>query len=281
MPSATETLHALGVEPVGITRFCDAAGANGPQVVGGTKNPDLAAIVALAPDLVVVNDEENRVEDARALDRRGSDVALDVAAIGDRGRARGARPRDSRSTRRCPHRSVADEWDDWLVSMLTPRWWDAFVAVWRRPWMSLAVDTYGASLLDLLGVGNVFADSLDRYPEVTLDGGRGARAERRAAAERAVRVRRRATSARCEAAVPGVPVELIDGRDLFWWGIRTPGRGRSPAPRVQSPLTPVLQSPSRSGTELPARMRVGRGVDRSRRAGCRVDVRERELARDG
>ena len=61
-----------------------------------------------------------------------------------------------------------DEWDDWLVSMLTPRWWDAFVAVWRRPWMSLATDTYGASLLDLLGVGNVFADSLDRYPEVTL-----------------------------------------------------------------------------------------------------------------
>jgi hypothetical protein len=34
--------------------------------------------------------------------------------------------------------------------------------------MSLATDTYGASLLDLLGVGNVFADSLDRYPEVTL-----------------------------------------------------------------------------------------------------------------
>ena len=52
--------------------------------------------------------------------------------------------------------------------MLTPRWWDAFVAVWRRPWMSLATDTYGASLLDLLGVGNVFDDSLDRYPEVTL-----------------------------------------------------------------------------------------------------------------
>ena len=25
-----------------------------------------------------------------------------------------------------------------------------------------------------------------------------------------------------EAAVPGVPIEMIDGRDLFWWGIRTP-----------------------------------------------------------
>ena len=62
-----------------------------------------------------------------------------------------------------------DDWDGWLATVLTPRWYDAFVAVWRRPWMSLASDTYGASLLDVLGVGNVFADSFDRYPEVTLE----------------------------------------------------------------------------------------------------------------
>src|SRR5471032_1294213 len=45
----------------------------------------------------------------------------------------------------------------------------SFIAVWRRPWMSLAADTYGSSLLDLLGVGNVFAGSIERYPETTLD----------------------------------------------------------------------------------------------------------------
>ena len=50
----------------------------------------------------------------------------------------------------CPT-PFADEWDDWLARVLTPRWCDAFVAVWRRPWMSLGADTYGASLLDLLG----------------------------------------------------------------------------------------------------------------------------------
>ena len=35
--------------------------------VGGTKDPDIAAIVALAPDLVVLCEEENRREDADAL----------------------------------------------------------------------------------------------------------------------------------------------------------------------------------------------------------------------
>jgi hypothetical protein len=87
--------------------------------------------------------------------------------------------------------------------------------------MSLATDTYGASLLDHLGVGNVFADSLDRYPEVTLEEV-AARApsvillptEPYAFSERHTR--------EIQASVPGVPIRMIDGRDLFWWGIRTP-----------------------------------------------------------
>ena len=58
VPSATETLLALGVDADrGCTRFCDYPAST---IVGGTKNPDVDAIVALGPDLVVVNDEENR-----------------------------------------------------------------------------------------------------------------------------------------------------------------------------------------------------------------------------
>ena len=60
-------------------------------------------------------------------------------------------------------------WDEWVERTRVPRRGRAFVAVWRRPWMSLAADTYGASLLALLGIGNVYDDALDRYPEVDLD----------------------------------------------------------------------------------------------------------------
>jgi ABC-type Fe3+-hydroxamate transport system substrate-binding protein len=216
VPSATETLLALGVAPVACTRFCEQPGL---ATVGGTKNPDVAAIIALAPDLVVVNNEENRIEDARALVDAGvplhdmsprsvHEVGEEVAALCTRIDVPVPPP-------------FASEWDAWLASMLSPRWYDAFVAVWRRPWMSLAVDTYGASLLDLLGVGTIFADSRDRYPEVTL----------REVAARAPNVvllpsepyafddRHRHE---IEAQVPGVPVAFVDGRDLFWWGIRTP-----------------------------------------------------------
>ena len=64
VPSVTEALLAWGITPVACTRFCEQ-----PTLahVGGTKDPDRAAIIALAPDLVVVCDEENRSEDAEAL----------------------------------------------------------------------------------------------------------------------------------------------------------------------------------------------------------------------
>ena len=64
VPSATETLRAWGVEPVACTRFCEQPDL---PTVGGTKDPDVAAIAALAPDLVVVDREENRREDHDAL----------------------------------------------------------------------------------------------------------------------------------------------------------------------------------------------------------------------
>src|SRR5262245_3174641 len=71
VPSHTETLFTLGAGPrvVGVTRWCEEPAAEVAALpkVGGTKNPDLAAIQALAPDLVIMNAEENRREDFAAL----------------------------------------------------------------------------------------------------------------------------------------------------------------------------------------------------------------------
>jgi len=217
VPSATETLVALGVRPVAVTRFCDRPDL---PAVGGTKNPDVRAIVALAPDVVVVNDEENRLQDAEALRAAGLALhAISPRSVEDVGPE--VRALAERVDRPVPSPFGAGEWDDWLASTLTPRWWDAFVPVWKHPWMSLGTETYAASLLDLLGIGNVFADSLLRYPEVDL-------AEVAARAPSVILLPSEPYPfgprhvAEVRARVPGVPVALVDGRDLFWWGIRTP-----------------------------------------------------------
>ena len=54
---------------VGRTKFCvhPADRVDRVEKVGGTKNPKIDRIIALAPDLVLLNEEENRREDAEAL----------------------------------------------------------------------------------------------------------------------------------------------------------------------------------------------------------------------
>ena len=61
VPSVTETLLAWGIKPVACTRFCEQ-----PTLahVGGTKDPDIGQIVALQPDLVLL---DLSVNEARGL----------------------------------------------------------------------------------------------------------------------------------------------------------------------------------------------------------------------
>src|SRR5258708_22049492 len=78
VPSWTETLFALGFssEVVGVTKFCvePVEAVASIAKVGGTKNPDIAAIVKLEPELVIANAEENRREDVERMRAAGIPV---------------------------------------------------------------------------------------------------------------------------------------------------------------------------------------------------------------
>jgi ABC-type Fe3+-hydroxamate transport system substrate-binding protein len=207
VPSVTETLVAWDVVPVACTRFCEQPSL--PHV-GGTKDPDIRAVIALEPDLVVVNDEENRKEDHDAFVAAGLDVhVVRVHALADVAPALA---------------ELADRLGiDVPAVALPPARPPAvrvFVPIWTRPWMTIGIDTYGSSLLAHLGAVNVL--TAERYPEVALDEVRAlgpdlvlAPSEPYPFAER-----HRAELERV------APVVLVDGQDLFWWGARTPAAVR-------------------------------------------------------
>jgi ABC-type Fe3+-hydroxamate transport system substrate-binding protein len=221
VPSVTETLLALGITPVACTRFCEQPGL---VHVGGTKDPRLEEIAALAPDLVVVNDEENRIEDVEGLRELGLRLhemsPRSVAGVGPAVAALAAVV-----SVRVPSPFGTEEWRAWLAGVERRRLVGApqpvFVAVWRRPWMTLSADTYGSSLLDLLGWQNVFAGEDERYPEVTLDQVSARHPETVLLPSEPYPFRERHV-AEISAALPDAKVALVDGQDLFWWGIRTP-----------------------------------------------------------
>jgi ABC-type Fe3+-hydroxamate transport system substrate-binding protein len=208
VPSVTETLLAWGVTPVACTRFCEQ-----PDLphVGGTKDPDVAGIVELRPDLVVLCVEENRREDADALTGAGvATAALSIDGVADVAPAlrmlAGLVGVDS---------DCVEEAD---TSAPVGERLRAFVPVWKRPWMSLAGGTYGSSLLASIGVDNVFADADDRYPTVTLEDARARRPDVVLAPSEPYPFRERHVPLLADVA----PVVLVDGQDLFWWGVRTP-----------------------------------------------------------
>jgi ABC-type Fe3+-hydroxamate transport system substrate-binding protein len=210
VPSVTETLLAWGVEPVAVTRFCEQPGY---PTVGGTKNPDVAGIIAFRPDLVVVDREENRAEDARALEEAGLRLhVLHVRGVDDVPAALvglraalglpAAAPVEPAAG---PHPGADDV--------------RAWIPIWRRPWMTISAATYGSSLLAGIGVANVFADAPDPYPEVSLEDVRARQPDVVLAPSEpyAFTERHRAELATV------APVVFVDGKDLFWWGSRTPG----------------------------------------------------------
>jgi ABC-type Fe3+-hydroxamate transport system substrate-binding protein len=207
VPSVTETLLAWGVRPVAVTRFCEQPGLT---TVGGTKDPDVAAIVALAPDVVVVDREENTAGAAADLEAAGLALhVLHVTGLSDVGPALAGLAARLGLTVVLPAAMVA----------APPGRVRAFVPIWRRPWMSINGDTYGSSLLAEAGVANVLAGHADRYPTVTLDQVAALRPDVVLAPSEPYPFGERQRPELERVA----PVVLVDGHDLFWWGVRTPG----------------------------------------------------------
>jgi ABC-type Fe3+-hydroxamate transport system substrate-binding protein len=207
----TETLMAWGVRPVAVTRFCEQPGITS---VGGTKNPDVGRIVELAPDVVVVDREENRIDDARALEAAGLQLCvlhvhdLDGVepALDQLARAVGRPPSAPRLGLPASSESTAE---DPQVR--------AWVPIWRRPWMTIGGDTYGSTLLRSVGMDSVFASRTDRYPTVTIDEVAALLPEVVLAPNEPYAFAER-HRAELEALAP---VVFVDGKDLFWWGVRT------------------------------------------------------------
>ena len=221
VPSATETLRALGVTPIACTRFCEQPDL---PTVGGTKDPEVAQISLLKPDLVVVNDEENRFDDVDRLRKLGlpvhemsprsvAEVGPAVAALAE---AVGAE---------VPEPFGRASWGAWLEERRRLRTGEprrTFVLVWRRPWMTLAGDTYGSSVLHLLGCFNVYTGQGLRYPMVELTEAAGRKPDLVLLPTEPYPFKDRHVAEVAEG-IPETDVVIVDGQDLFWWGIRTPG----------------------------------------------------------
>ncbi|HEV3110307.1 MAG TPA: helical backbone metal receptor [Candidatus Binataceae bacterium] len=230
VPSLTETLFALGLDRqvVGVTKFCvePAGGVASIEKIGGTKNPDLRAIAALQPDLVIANAEENRQQDVERMRARGLKVFVTyprtvsgaLESILGLGRVTHREPEAAALAREIVRVVSVIETSLGIWNKLRLR---VFCPIWKKPWMTFNEDTYAHDVLRMLGFLNVFGDANDRYPRTTLQ----------EALDRRVQVMvlpdepyafGDADVAELKAELPsGLSrrIMLISGRDLHWYGV--------------------------------------------------------------
>jgi len=226
-PSITESLVALGLagELVGVTRYCvhpREAVARVPKV-GGTKNPDLAAIRAAAPDLVFMNAEENRREDAEALAREfrvdvshPRTVAEVPALLRHFGRLTGTEEKAE---------EISSTVEEALARVGEASRFRFAYLIWKDPWMTVGPRTYVADLLRRVGGSLSLEDppgaAAPDYPVVSEEDIVSSRPDVLILPDEPFRFGERDAAFWRERLPASSEVVLVSGDDFCWHGVRT------------------------------------------------------------
>ena len=177
VPSMTESLFdlGLGASLVGVTDYCTqpAAQVEGLPRLGGPKNPRVEEIIALQPDLVLANYEENTRQSVEALEAAGVRVwvtfpktvrqALDVLWT------LSALYQSPMAAARVESLEIGLDWAERAaqnrepIRYFCPIWYEAGSKgpAW---WMTFNRQTYPSDVLEAIGATNIFADRERRYP---------------------------------------------------------------------------------------------------------------------
>ncbi|MGW0518370.1 helical backbone metal receptor [Crossiella sp. NPDC003009] len=165
VPSLTEAVaETVPGVLAGITDYCTHPVLELPRI-GGSKYPRVADVLAVRPDLVLANAEENRPEDVAQLRAAGIPVWVTAAPA--------TVPAALDSLARLFREVWAAE-PGWLAEA-RELWQDVpeptatvLVPVWRRPWVVLGRHTFAGDVLRRLGFANVYASHPERYPRPPL-----------------------------------------------------------------------------------------------------------------
>ena len=234
VPSDTYSVIALGAGDrlVGRTTYCEHG--DGVATVGGTKDADPDKILALEPDLVIANQEENARKPLEALAGKVP-VLVSLPRTVEQGIAHLARlARILETGGELVRRGYA-------LAPAVPTRATAFVPIWMDPLMTINGDTFGSDVLAHAGLGNAFGHRLRLYPlaadlgkgEAVETTGRDVRYPRITLAELASRgadvivlpdephAFSAADEAVLHAALPAAKIARTSGKDLFWYGAWT------------------------------------------------------------
>ncbi|WP_426429636.1 ABC transporter substrate-binding protein [Winogradskyella sp. HB-48] len=174
VPSQTELIVDLGLEKelVGVTKFCvhPSSLRKNKTIVGGTKQVDIEKIIALQPDIILCNKEENTKEMIDKLKSIAPIHISDIYTVEDcleliktYGQIFNKFNEASRLVN-----VIKTEKEAFHSQRSTSNKMKVAYFIWKNPFMVAASNTFIHSMLNEANLFNVFEDE-ERYPEIQLD----------------------------------------------------------------------------------------------------------------
>ncbi|MCZ7647629.1 MAG: helical backbone metal receptor [Planctomycetota bacterium] len=197
--------------------------------LGGTKKFSREKLLALKPDLVLLNLEENELEDIEFLKARVPcylngvrTVEEGIESLRELGALLGALDEAERLARPIEAALAAIRGrvaERAARGGAAPR---VFYPIWRDPWMCAGPDTFIAHHLEALGARAVpQPDRPTRYPTLTLAEAAAARPDAAWLPDEPFKFQERdAAEIRAAPGFKAVEVKLVGGDDVCWFGAR-------------------------------------------------------------
>ena len=228
VPSITELVCDLGLaaQLVGRTGFCVHPREVIRRIpkVGGTKDVDLDKLRALRATHIILNIDENREEDARAIAGFVPELIVThpLAPLDNLALYRligGVFGREDQAEALCGEFEAAYAALQSAARNLPPD--RVLYLIWKNPWMTVSRDTYVSRMLALVKWETVPADCADRYPKIelnseVLDGARVVLLSSEPYLFREAHV----SELRAESFMREKNIALIDGEMTAWYGSR-------------------------------------------------------------
>lgn len=219
-PGITDTLFALGLEQeiVGRTRFCKYPEDRVQSVpaVAGTKDLKLEAILEAAPDLVILEKEENTKEMAELLEQHVPVYVAEVQTVQEAFQM--IETMGDLTDRQLEAEKLVSDIQLQFEKMTARASARAAYVIWKKPYMVVGRDTYIHDVLQRLGFENPFIQKEGRYPAVTPNDFQAAQLDTIFLASEPYPFKEKHLDEFRKMA-PGAEVVLIDG-EMLWYGPR-------------------------------------------------------------
>lgn len=224
VPSQTELLFDLGLdaEIIGLTKFCihPEKKIQTKEKVGGTKKLDLEKIIALKPDLIIGNKEENERSDIETLQQLFPVWMSDILTLDD---AQVAIQQIGELVDREPEAAYLNHlinagFND-LQTLATEKNIDRKVmyVIWKKPYMVAGKQTYISDIMNRIGLRNVVVP--DRYPLMEPDAIANCGADLILLSSEPYPFKEKHKE-EFKALCPAAEVLIVDGEMFSWYGSR-------------------------------------------------------------